>query len=136
MILEGYVSIIDGTWTKDIQIGHDTLMDWFKNNAYKLGGICAFDNSKTLGTHDLVIPDCKMNAYFTKSKCSLDVAIRSVYEHLYGTVCGKAEYTGYSEWTILGLYVDSLTIGGHDLFKEFESHIGEYVHLCINEDLV
>lgn len=52
---------------------------------------------------------------------------------VHGDVYSHAYYTGYSEWTVCGLRLDTLTAGGHDLKRELSAHEGEYVHLLINE---
>ena len=48
-----------------------------------------------------------------------------------GTMRGHAQYTGYSEYTITGMRIELLTIGGHDLKAELMSHRDEYMHFVI-----
>lgn len=85
-----------------------------------------------LGGRHSIIEKCNMRAYFTKSKTSLYEAQTSLINVMYGgDMQTKVSYTGYSEYTIIGLDLDEFTVGGHDLAKEFHSHIGEYVHLII-----
>jgi hypothetical protein len=43
----------------------------------------------------------------------------------------EVAYRGYSEWTITGLELEEFRIGGHDLKKELEDHIGEYCWIRI-----
>lgn len=85
-----------------------------------------------LGGRQSYIRSCNMKAFFSKEKCSLVEAHRRFDAMVYGgDLATDTSYTGYSEWTITGLDIDEFTIGGHDLKREFESHMGEYVHLII-----
>ena len=134
MILSGKVKIVSDSWDETIRIGNEDLIYVLREYARSDGGgTDIVDESKTLGNVITVIPNCSMYAYFTDEECTLDEAKESLIDEIYGTCLCTAHYTGYSEWTIIGLKVDSLTLGGHDLVKEFKSHEGEYVHLLINE---
>ena len=133
MILSGEVKIVSDSWDETIQIGDKDLVYALREYARTVSGTDIVDKSRTLGNVITVIPNCSMYAYFTDEECTLDEAKESLIDEIYGTCLCTAHYTGYSEWTIIGLKVDSLTLGGHDLVKEFKSHKGEYVHLLINE---
>lgn len=133
MILSGEVKIVSDSWDETIQIGSEDLVYALREYARTVSGTDIVDKSRTLGNVITVIPNCSMYAYFTEEECTLDEAKESLIDEIYGTCLCTAHYTGYSEWTIIGLKVDSLTLGGHDLVKEFKSHKGEYVHLLINE---
>ena len=133
MILSGEVKIVSDSWDETIQIGDKDLVYALREYARTVSGTDIVDKSRTLGNVITVIPNCSMYAYFTDEECTLDEAKESLIDEVYGTCLCTAHYTGYSEWTIIGLKVDSLTLGGHDLVKEFKSHKGEYVHLLINE---
>lgn len=133
MILSGKVKIVSDSWDETIQIGDEDLVYALREYARTVSGTDIVDKSRTLGNVITVIPNCSMYAYFTDEECTLDEAKESLIDKIYGTCLCTAHYTGYSEWTIIGLKVDSLTLGGHDLVKEFKSHGGEYVHLLINE---
>ena len=133
MIFSGKVKIVSDSWDETIQIGDEDLVYALREYARTVSGTDIVDKSRTLGSVITVIPNCSMYAYFTDEECTLDEAKESLIDEIYGACLCTAHYTGYSEWTIIGLKVDSLTLGGHDLVKEFKSHEGEYVHLLINE---
>lgn len=85
-----------------------------------------------LGGKRSVIENCSMRAYFTQDESSLYEAQMKLVNMMYGgDMETKVSYVGYSEWTITGLDLDKFTIGGHDLTREFDSHMGEYMHLII-----
>lgn len=85
-----------------------------------------------LGGRQSYIRSCNMRAFFSKKECSLVEAHRRFDAMVYGgDLTTDTSYTGYSEWTITGMDLDEFTIGGHNLKREFESHMGEYVHLII-----
>ena len=88
--------------------------------------------NKGLGGKRSLIEDCSMRAYFTKEESSLYEAQMQHVTMMYGgEMETKVSFVGYSEWTITGLDLDKFTIGGHDLAREFSSHMGEYMHLII-----
>lgn len=85
-----------------------------------------------LGGRQSYIRSCNMRMFFSKKECSLVEAHRRFDAMVYGgDLATDTSYTGYSEWTITGMDLDEFTIGGHNLESEFESHMGEYVHLII-----
>lgn len=85
-----------------------------------------------LGGRQSYIRSCNMRAFFSKKECSLAEAHRGFDTIVYGgDLATDTSYVGYSEWTITGMNLDEFTIGGHNLAREFESHMGEYVHLII-----
>lgn len=90
------------------------------------------EHNKGLGGYQVYLRNCNMRAYFCKRECSLEAAQRNLDEILYGgDLATETEYTGYSEWTITGMDLNEFTLGGHDLKREFDSHMGEYIHLII-----
>lgn len=90
------------------------------------------NTNKGLGGKRSLIDDCSMRAYFTTKESSLYEAQMGLVSMMYGgDMETKISYVGYSEWTITGLDIDKFTIGGHDLTSEFNSHMGEYMHLII-----
>ena len=85
-----------------------------------------------LGGHQSYIKNCNMKAFFSKKECSLVEAHRNFDAVVYGgDITTDTSYTGYSEWTITGMDLDEFVIGGHNLEREFSSHMGEYMHLII-----
>lgn len=85
-----------------------------------------------LGGKRSLIENCSMRAYFTQDESSLYEAQMKLVSMMYGgDMETKVSYVGYSEWTITGLDLDKFTIGGHDLTRELDSHMGEYMHLII-----
>ena len=138
MIIEGYITI-DGCWDSTPRINkipiNEYLEDLIPNERQHKGIDKGYvkHKDKGLGEKHYFLADCKMRAYYSSKECSLSEAQNSVVSYLCGDIKGYGCYTGYSEWTILGFDIESLTIGGHDLRKELASHSGEYIHLLINE---
>ena len=52
-----------------------------------------------------------------------------------GEVESEYHQTGYSEYTITGIDIDTFSIGGHDLERELTSHIGEFCHFILETDV-
>lgn len=138
---------------------HSFISELISKVKYELSGI-VYDIDEGLGAKDLVIPRCSLRIYFTKDKCTLEEAMFALDLYLEcgetdeevddvdaedevddieavtfieddGTMRGHAQYIGYSEYTITGMRIESLTIGGHDLKTELMSHIDEYMHFVI-----
>lgn len=85
-----------------------------------------------LGGTQTFIKNCNMRAFFTEKETTLSQAQLLFDVEVYGgDLVTDTSLTGYSEWTITGMNLDEFTIGGHDLKSEFNSHMGEYIHLII-----
>lgn len=85
-----------------------------------------------LGGTQSFIKDCNMRAFFTEDETSLSEAMLLFDANMYGgDLVTDTSLCGYSEWTITGMDLDEFTIGGHDLKRELNSHMGEYIHLII-----
>lgn len=76
----------------------------------------------------------QMYAYFTNTKCSLEEAQESLLSRMYGgTFKLDIENLGYSDWTITGYNIETCTLGGHNLYDEFKTHIGQYMYLIVDD---
>lgn len=85
-----------------------------------------------LGGRVSSINDCNLRIYFTNKECTLDDAMKAFDTLLYGgDLETEVAWSGYSEYTIMGLDLEKFTIGGHDLEEEILSHNGEYMHLIL-----
>ena len=93
-----------------------------------------YDNSPFLGGAFSEIPNCCLSIWFTDDKCTFDEAQESLCNYLDGCMTVDVSYLGYSEWTITGFNLEKFTIGGHDLNKELEDHIGQYCWIRITGD--
>lgn len=92
----------------------------------------AGEHNNGLGGKISYIDNCNMRMYFTDSECDLKDAMEAMDVVMYGgDIKTKTNWYGYSEWTIIGLNLDTFTIGGHDLNKELNNHYGQYVHIII-----
>lgn len=90
------------------------------------------EHNEGLGGTKTYIEDCNLRAYFTDKKCDLEETMLAMDMMMYGgDIKTIVNLTGYSEYTITGMYLEKFTIGGHDLTREFNSHIGQYCHLII-----
>ena len=85
-----------------------------------------------LGGTQTFIRNCNMRAFFTENETTLAQAQLLFDAQMYGgDLVTDTSLCGYSEWTITGMNLDEFSIGGHELKYEFNSHMGEYVHLII-----
>ena len=85
-----------------------------------------------LGGTQTLIKRCNLRAFFTENETTLAQAQLLFDAEMYGgELVTDTSYCGYSEWTITGMNLDEFAIGGHDLKREFNSHMGEYIHLII-----
>lgn len=90
--------------------------------------------NRGLGEKITMIPNANLRCWFSDEKCTLEEAQMNFDSYMFtGNLLTQGQYTGYSEWTITGFYIDELVIGGHDLKEEFDSHIGQYMHLILTD---
>lgn len=139
MIIEGYITI-DNEYDNMPRINNESICSYLEKLIANERSHKGIDTGyvewkdKGLGEKYYYLKDCKMRAYYSRERCSLEEAQNAMVSYLCGDIKGSGYNTGYSEWTILGFNIENLTIGGHDLRKELASHEGEYIHLLINED--
>lgn len=136
IIIEGW---IDKDGEENIIIRNDRL--WYGdtlaeiiNEEYKSDEILP----STLGECDdymggvsLFIPNCSLRFYHSKKKLKLEEVQEKYLKQLFGDIDIFGENYGYSEYTILGLDVEQLVIGGHNLEEILSNYIGEYTHIII-----
>lgn len=85
-----------------------------------------------LGGTQSFIRNCNMRVFFTEKETTLPQAHMLLDAELYGgDLVTDTSLCGYSEWTITGMNLDEFSIGGHNLKSEFNSHMGEYIHLIL-----
>ena len=90
--------------------------------------------NRGLGEKITTIPNANLRCWFSDERCTLKEAQMNFESYmLIGNLLTQGHYTGYSEWTITGFYIDKLIIGGHDLKEELGSHIGQYMHLILTD---
>lgn len=78
------------------------------------------------------IPGMFFRFYSSDGKVSLDDAVRSNVTSYFGTAESEGELTGYSEYTVEGFDVASLTLGGHKLDEIVREQGGNYLHILID----
>lgn len=131
--------LLNGYLTKDYD-GHPALTEkptsskyWAKSIPreiqYKFGK--TFYDDKCLGKDISYIPDCCMSIWYTDGECTFDEAQEALCNYLDGYMTVEVAYQGYSEWTITGFDLEEFRIGGHNLEKELEDHMGEYCWIRI-----
>jgi len=79
-----------------------------------------------------VVENVFLRIYECPEECSLEDAMRNHLEYVFGAIVAKGQEYGYSEYTIEGFSVNSLTLGGHDIGKILEGKQGKYVHILID----
>ena len=133
--------LLNGYLTKDYD-GHPALTEYTVSSKYWAKSIprdiqnrfgkTLYDD-EFLGKDISYIPDCCMSIWYTNEKCTFDEAQETLCNYLDGYMTVEVAYLGYSEWTITGLDLEEFKIGGHDLEKELEDHIGEYCWIRITQ---
>lgn len=87
-----------------------------------------------LGGKRTTIPNANLRIWFSDEPCTLEEAQMNFDCYMEtGDLFTHGYYVGYSEWTITGFEIDTLTLGGHDLNRELEDHIGQYIHLILTD---
>lgn len=131
LYLKGYLRNYDNEWCFENANYYnlsDELYEFSRKNNFCIAQPFGVH---TYGGYDIVIPNCNLRIYATNDRSTLDEA----QTYLLGVFDGLTEsdiyYWGYSEYTIVGLAVHSLTIGGHDLKEELKQYIGKYVHFVL-----
>lgn len=74
------------------------------------------------------IPKASVKIYFTENKSTLEEAKEKQILFSLGELDIYMEWYGYSEFTILGFFVEQFQIGNHDLESILRSHKGKYCH--------
>ena len=135
-IISGKI-VTDGWNGLSIKNGYHTsgLADTFETivRKHNLSEIDYTDENETiLGRKFTTIPNCQIFIYYSKEETDIDTLQLELMERMEGFISYEAFLTGYSEYTICGLSIENLTIGGHDLVTEMLSHKGEYVYMILN----
>lgn len=124
IIISDFVNeLIDEEWStiaEEIEVqyeGEDRLSA--KGEVDELGGV------------SLNIPNCSVRIYYSDNKITLDEVQEKHIRQLFGDLDVFGENYGYSEWTIMGFNLESLTVGGHNLIKELENNMDRYANIVI-----
>lgn len=73
--------------------------------------------------------------YYSDEKTTLEKAIEGHLKKMFGTLEATGEDYGYSEYTVEGFNISSLTLGGHDIgniLKNLDKK-RQYVHILIDQ---
>ena len=127
--LSGFISKDGNDWAT---IGDITFAKFMNNIAVEHG--VAYEHKEGLGGQKAVIQNCQIAMYTTKKAMSFNEAQEKFLSKLLG-FSGiyemEANYTGYSEFTIMGYDLDKCRIGGHDINQILLEHIGEYANIRV-----
>ena len=89
-----------------------------------------------LGRRRAIHPQCRLRIWYSNFDGTLEEVMEQFDMKLYGgEVESEYHQTGYSEYTITGIDIDTFSIGGHDLERELTSHIGEFCHFILETDV-
>jgi hypothetical protein len=78
-----------------------------------------------------IIENVQFKIYSDNEKGTLEEIKEKNVRKMIGDLDIEVQWTGYSEYTILGYDVENFTIGNHDLEKIFKEYIGKYVIILI-----
>lgn len=135
-IISGKI-VVDGWNGLSIKNGYLTsgLADTFEAivRKHNIAEIDYTDENQTiLGKKSTIIPNCQIFIYYAKEETNIDALKLELMKRMEGFISYGAYLTGYSEYTICGLHIENLTIGGHDLVTEMLNHKGEYIYMILN----
>ena len=86
------------------------------------------------GAKGTFLPNVHLSCWFSDKQHTLEEAQINFESYLAtGNLLTSGHYIGYSEWSIIGFDVDCFIIGGHDLNEELKPHIGQYIHLILED---
>ena len=95
------------------------------------GETCVTYPEGYIGCREVQTQDVQMFIYYSNKLVDEDTLQLELMKQLEGFISAIGYLTGYSEYTVLGLNTEECTIGGHDLKKEIESHMGEYITIVM-----
>ena len=107
----------------------------FSDLLYRLGekiGVSSY-SKKGIGEYHTCIPDVLVTIYSSDNELSRDECTEAVVEQMFGCIHSIGKNFGWSEWTIGGCDLETLEVGGHDILRELESHVGKYIHFIIKK---
>lgn len=108
-------------YAKDID-----LKDLLSDN-YSLGFSFGFDEETSETINNVFF-----RFYECDSKCSLEEALEGHLSKMFGNLEATGQEYGYSEYTIEGFTISSLTLGGHDIGRIINSKGDKYLHILID----
>lgn len=129
MDISGFISINYDGWATINEVPFAETMFQF---AEKHG--IAYEHEDGLGGKKSTIKNCRIVMYTSKNKMSFDEAQDKFLNYMFcadGVYEMEANYTGYSEWTIIGFDLDECRLGGHDMNQILLSHKGEYANIRV-----
>lgn len=97
----------------------------------QMGMKSRYDDYRSLGHRESHIDNCSVKLFFSDSKIDEELA-GQLAENFDGDLYFETSLTGYSEYTITGMDIETLEIGGHNLLEILESHLKEYFLLRIS----
>lgn len=115
----------------DLHYRRSNLGVHLQDHLLSMGMKSSYTDYCCLGHRRSHIDDCSVKLFFSDSKIDEELA-EQLAENFDGDLYFETNLTGYSEYTITGMDVDTLEIGGHDLMGILESHFKEYFLLRIS----
>lgn len=133
-IIQGRIcrDTFEGSPSIQDEVGYtESLVSKLKNisEKYNVGEVKYYDIG--LGAEFVVIPKCKISIYYSYDSICVDDLQLELMLMLEGFTTSLGCLTGYSEFTITGLETETAYVGGHDLKKEIDNHMGEYIIMII-----
>ena len=136
-VIKGYLRNVDYLQLlsdkDDIWSGKD-IADIFRDLFYEVDST-EFDAESENGFYyyDGYAENIQMRMYVSDIEMPIDELKENLLMQHLGVLKMDAEYYGYSEWTILGLDIDTLKLGGHNLLDYFHQSIGKYIYIEIEQ---
>lgn len=131
--MQGFCRMLDSGFCLDGCNIYENLFEFVRHNYDSVFGARYKDNDGYygLGGQDIILPNVNLRIYVTKQKSTFDEAMTSLLDTLEGSFESKADYYGYSEYTIMGLDIEEFSIGGHDLRDILRQYENKYVHFVL-----
>lgn len=89
------------------------------------------DSKNRLGHRVCIINNCFVRLYVSDEELTLEEAEICLASKFDGKFFLDTDLTGYSEWTITGMDLNTLECGGHSILEELKSYYGKYIILVI-----
>ena len=133
-VIQGYVDDSDDLRLKENKEDYYSpqVVDVFRS-LFKSIEHTELQNDDSFYHFDGFAKDIKMSMYSADSKVPLDELKEDLLLQSYGILKMESSYYGYSEWTILGIDINTLKFGGHDLHNLISQQVGRYIYIEIEQ---
>lgn len=136
--LEGYIDISgDGVLLKSSKkpyCNRKNLSDEIEDKFEEFISVVEKNKGEVNATKTTTLDNVNFRIFVSKEYMSLNECVNNQILMSEGLLEMYYEMFAYSEFTILGLELHSMRLGGHDLYDLFERSKGMYAHILISTE--